>query len=230
MKCINFLYRMKPLSGFILFLFLALFSLSCNTKAQNIPYKVGASFSFEISVITGVDTIIKDTLILQVERKGLIGRLLNLNKSTWSSLKISSYKEKRGINISENRVEIQTPLKLDYLEYENVVIAGYPSFSESMKIKYKSESSHTFVKGYGVLTGKNMKQSYTVVDSAYCNFQDLKLLCKVSIGQNDSHYEEFGEYILKSYYHKDYGFVKLEYLYPSGKKIIFRLIEIENEP
>jgi hypothetical protein len=35
---------------------------------------------------------------------------------------------------------------------------------------------------------------------------------------------------MKSYFHEKYGFMLLEYQYPSDKKIIFRLIAIKNEP
>lgn len=209
---------------------MGMFPLSCTSKDNYSSYKVGSSYLYEVSIITSNDTIVTDTLILKTNKKGILGRLLGMNMSMWTSLSNPSYKEKRGVNLSEGKITIQTPLKLDYLEYEHIVIAGYPTYSSSMKINYSSVSTHTFVKGYGVLSGKALMQSSKIVDSSSCTYNDESYLCKVSKGQNDSHVEEFGLYILKTYFHEEYGFICLEYRYPTDEKIIFRLVDIKNEP
>lgn len=230
MKSIDFPNRRKPQWGFLLSFFIMISQTACVSTAQNTPYRVGASFYYEVTIVTANDSSVIDTLNLKIGRKGVLGSVLGMNMAKWTSLTDSTYQEKRGVILSDDEIEIQTPLKLNYLDYEDIVIAGYPRFSKIMKPTYTSEANHKFVKGYGKLSGKILRQSSTILDSSRCFYNNIEYLCKVAISSNDNHIEDFGRFQMKSYFHEKYGFMLLEYQYPSDKKIIFRLIAIKNEP
>jgi hypothetical protein len=230
MKSIDLLNRRKPLRGFLLFLLIMLSQVACVSTTQNTPYSVDASFYYEVTIVTANDSAIIDTLNLKIKKKGILGSVLGMNMAIWTSLTDSTYQEKRGINLSDDEIEIQTPLKLNYLDYEEIVIAGYPRYSKIMKPTFTSEANHKFIKGYGMLSGKNLKQSSIILDSVICFYKNIEYLCKVAESQNENYIDAFGRYQMKTYFHEKYGFLRLEYLYPSDKRIIFRLVDIKNEP
>lgn len=227
MRFIKFQNGIKPQIGFILFFLISINLVSCISKSQNSLYNIGTSFHFEVSTTDSISQSIVDTLSFEIKDKGLIGNILDMNMVTWKSKRNPLYAEERGINLDENQVEIQMPLKLSYLNFEDIVIAGYPTFSDAMKVGYTSESDHNFLKGYGKLSGKKLKLSSKVLDSSICFYNNQKLICKVTEIKNDNYIDELGLFYLKSYYHKSYGFVFLHYIYPSNKIINFRLIDIK---
>lgn len=215
--------------GIVPFLIMLFTFISCKPKSQNLPYKIGKTFYFEVSIIDRGNRVIVDTLFFEIKNKGVLGRMLGMNMVNWKSKINHLYGEERGINLDGNQVEIQMPLKLNYLNFEDIVIAGYPTFSDIMKIGYTSESDHYFLKGYGKLSGKKLKLFSKVLDSSSCFYKNEELICKVTEIKNDNYIDELGLFYLKSYYHKSYGFVLLQYIYPSNKKITFRLIDIQKK-
>lgn len=222
------LFKQSTILTIILFV---LSITSCQSQDSSIPYKVGQSYLFKITVIDSNSTILQvDTLTMSIKKKGLIGGLLGMNMAEWKSSIYTDNIQKRGINLESDLVEIQMPIKYDYLENENIVIAGYPSYSKSMLIGYTSESDHQFVTGYGKLAGKKLKQYKTLLDSSMVQFQNDSINCKVAEYKNLSAIEEYGLYKLKTFYSTEYGFIKMNYEYPNGKTIKFKLIEIKNEP
>jgi len=222
------LYDMK---NFKLILLTATFIYSCKAQPESIPYQVGQTYYFKVIVQEADSTITKtDTLSMTIRKKGVFGTLFGMNMANWSSESYPNITQKRGININEGSVQIQMPTVYDYLGNENIVIAGYPTFSENMKIGYTSEEKHKFVKGYGKLSGKNITQFSTVVDSINYFFSNDKLFCKVSEGKNLDMVEEFGQYKIRTLYSTEYGFMKIEYVYPDGKQIFIELIERKIEP
>lgn len=217
--------------GFLIFIFFMLLMTSCQTQNSTIPYKVGQSYIFKVTVKDLNSTLLQtDTLTMIIKNKGLIGGILGMNMAEWKSSTFTDNNQKRGINIETDLAEIQMPINYDYLENENLVIAGYPSFSKSMLFGYTSESDHQFVKGYGKLSGEKLKQYKTVTDSSTIQFKNKMLSCKVAEYKNLSAIEEYGLYELKTFYNEKYGFLKMLYKYPNGKNVVFELIEIKNEP
>lgn len=227
MRFIKFQNGIKPQIGFIPFFLISINLVSCISKSQNSLYNIGTSFHFEVSTTDSISQSIVDTLSFEIKDKGILGNLLNMNMATWKSTKDILYAEERGINLDENQVEIQMPIKLSYLNFEDIVIAGYPTFSNAMKVGYTSESDHNFLKGYGKLSGKKLKLSTKVLDSLICFYKNEELICKVTEIKNDNYIDELGSFHLKAYYHKSYGFVLLQYIYPSNKIINFKLIDIQ---
>jgi hypothetical protein len=202
---------------------------SCQSNDSTIPYKVGQQYVFKIFVTDSNSTLLlTDTLTMIIKNKGLIGGILGMNMADWKSSKFTYNDQKRGINLESNLVEIQVPIRYDYLENENIVLAGYPTYSKSMLVGYTSESDHLFAKGYGKLAGKNLKQFQTVLDSTKVKFQNDSLKCIVAEYKNITGIEEYGLYKLKTFYNAEYGFLKMYYEYPNGKVIDFELIRIEN--
>jgi len=63
------------------------------------------------------------------------------------------------------------------------------------------------------------------VNSINYFFSNDKLFCKVSEGKNLDMVEEFGQYKIRTLYSTEYGFMKIEYVYPDGKQIFIELIE-----
>lgn len=109
-------------------------------------------------VCYSIDTIADNSFAMIIKNKGFIGGILGMNMAEWKSSTFKDNNQKRGINLETDLVEIQMPINYDYLENENLVIAGYPSFSKSMLFGYTSKSNHQFVKGYGKLSGERLKQ------------------------------------------------------------------------
>lgn len=203
----------------------------CQPQNSTIPYKVGQSYLFKVTVTDSSTTVLQiDTLTMTIKNKGLIGVILGLNMADWKSSKFSDDDQKRGINLESDLVEIQVPTQYDYLENENIVIAGYPSYSTSMLKGYTSESDHLFAKGYGKLTNKKLKEYKSISDSLMVKFQNDSIACQVADYWNLTGIEEYGLYKLKTFYSSQYGFLKMYYEYPNGKKIVFELIEIQNKP
>jgi len=218
-------------STFLTFILSVLSMTSCQSQNSTIPYKVGQSYLFQVTVTDSNSTILQtDTLTMTIKNKGLIGSIFGMNMADWKSRKFTDNDQERGVNLESDLVEIQMPIQYDYLENENIVIAGYPSYSKSMLIGYTSKSDHQFVKGYGKLAGKKLKQYKTLSDSSMVQFQNDSIKCKVAEYKNLSAIEEYGLYKLKTFYNAEYGFVKMNYKYPNGKVIDFELIEIKNEP
>jgi|SRR5690554_1842679 len=214
----------------VVVLFLMIFAISCKSQNTNTPYKKGKVFVFKVTVSDSNLTEIKsDTLSLEIKNKGLVGILFGMNMAQWESRGLPENKQKRGVNIKSDFVEMQMPIGFNYLENENIAMAGYPSFSETMLIGYSTESEHYFVKGYGKLSGEKIKQHRVVVDSTQIRYKNKTVNCKVSEGGNRSAIDKYGTYKLKSFYNKDLGFVKMIYNYPNGKIIVFDLIGIEEK-
>jgi hypothetical protein len=80
-------------------------------------------------------------------------------------------------------------------------------------------SDQRWKKWTGSITGR-MKYEKQHVESIQTKFGKLK--CQVSSSSSTS---ELGETYLKSYFHKDYGFVKLEYTNIDGSQMILDLAE-----
>jgi len=218
-------------SGFLIFIIFMLSMTSCQIQSSTIPYNVEQSYIFKVTVKDLNSTLLQtDTLTMIIKNKGLIGGILGMNMAEWKSRTFTNNDQKRGINIETDLVEIQMPINYNFLENENLVIAGYPSFSKSMLFGYTSESEHQFVKGYGKLSGKKLKQYKAVTDSSTIQFKNEILSCKVAEYKNLSSIEEYGLYELKTFYNEKYGFLKMLYKYPNGKNVVFELIEIKNEP
>jgi hypothetical protein len=95
---------------------------------------------------------------------------------------------------------------------------------------YTSESDHQFVKGYGKLSNKKLKQYESISNSLKVKFQNNSVTCQAAEYKNLSGIEEYGQYRLKTFYNTQYGFLKMHYEYPNGKNIIFELIKIKNTP
>lgn len=209
-------------------IFILTFSIgSCTAQNNNTPYTAGKTFSFELTVTDSMNTIlIMDTLDVLIKSKSIIGGILGMNQAEWNSTKFPNIKNKRGINLKEGFAEIQMPLNYNYLENENIVIAGYPSYSEDMKVKHSTQSEHYFVKGYGKLKGLKIDQYSEVMDSVKVFYKDKERLCKVRKYKNISHIKQFGQYHLKTYYDMEYGFIQMLFQYPNGKELNFKLIEI----
>lgn len=207
-------------------IFLVIITASCSPQNSQIPYKVGDAYIYKITVMdSNSKEIFIDTLTLIIKDQGIKGAFLDMNMSEWESKKYSEIKQARGINLEKDMVEMQTPTRLDYLEYENIVIAGYPSYSQKMKPGYTSESTHSFSKSYGKLGDLKLKQFSHVIDSSQLKFRDSLINCKVVEHTNQNFIEVLGQYRLQTFYNKDLGFIKMEYHYPNGKKIWFDLIE-----
>lgn len=207
---------------------MVLLSCKSSTTQGSIPYQEGQIYSFEVKINSHLDKMEKvDTLILEIKKKGILGNLLGMNMSEWRSTVNPEYKEVRGINIEADFVDIQMPLQLDYLENENVIIAGYPSFSENLQLGSYSESEHHFPKSYGKLAGKVIQQHKLIVDSAEIEFNNTIQKCKVAEYKNLNGWEEFGLYKMKTYFAEPYGFLKIVYEYPNNTQISLELIAIE---
>lgn len=203
---------------------------ACKNQDTTIPYKVGQSYIYQVTVSDTNSTILQiDTLTMIIKNKGLIGGILGLNMADWKSTKFKEGDQERGINLDLEFVEIQVPTHYDYLENENIVIAGYPSYSKSMLTGYTSESEHQFVKGYGKLTNTKLMQFKKITDSSMVKFQNDSFMCQVAEYNNITGTEKYGLFKLKSFYNNKYGFLKMEYKYPNGKLIDFILIAIKNE-
>lgn len=204
--------------------------LACSaSQSGEIPYRKGTTFYFEATVDSAGKQIAHDTLVMEIKGKKFIGALLGLNFVQWSSKNIPDYSEKRGINISDNSVQIQTPLNVPYMEYENAVIAPYPSFSASTNVNSEITTTHRMALSYGKLGGKTFEQKAAVKDSTQCNYKEEQLSCKVREGHNASHQEKYGKYQSITHYHEDYGFVMIKFVYPNGKEIRLELVEILKE-
>ena len=204
--------------------------IACQNQNANIPYKVGQSYIYQVTVSDSNSTILQiDTLTMIVKNKGLIGGILGLNMADWKSTKFKEGDQERGINLESEFVEIQVPTNYDYLENENIVIAGYPSYSKSMLTGYTSESEHQFIKGYGKLSNTKLMQFKIIKDSSKVKFHNDSFMCQVAEYNNITGAEKYGLFKLKSYYNNEYGFLKMEYKYPNGKVIDFILIAIKNE-
>lgn len=209
---------------------LIILTAACNSQNIEIPYKSGDSYVFKVSVKDSSSNLLElDTLTLTIKKKGITGGFLGMNMGEWKSAKRPESKQERGVNIENDMVEIQTPTRYDYLENENIVIAGYPSFSKSMLVGYTSESKHLFSKSYGKLAENELEQYSEVLDSSEIKYKNEVIECKVKEYKNLNLIDKFGQYNLKTFYHKDYGFVKMYYDYPNGKKIMFELLEIKNQ-
>jgi hypothetical protein len=218
-------------STFLTLIFSILSMTSCQSQDLAIPYKVGQSYLFKVTVTDSNSSILQtDTLTMTIKNKGLIGNILGIYMANWKSSKFTDNNQERGVNLESDLVEIQMPIEYNYLENENLVIAGYPSFSKSMLFGFTTESDHQFVKGYGKLSGNRLKQFKTLSDSSMVQFQNDSFLCKVAEYKNLSGIEEYGLYKLKSFYSTEYGFLRMDYEYPNGKIIEFELIEIKNVP
>ena len=200
----------------------------CNAQ-DGIPYQKGTAFHYKVIADSAGFELNRDTLIMEIKGKNFIGALLGFNFVQWSSKTIPSYSEKRGINIEENSVEIQTPLNVPYMDKENAVIAPYPSFNDDASINTVFTSTHRMALSYGKLAGKTLIQKSTVKDSTQCPYKGEELLCKVREGYNESHQDQYGKYQSITYYHKDYGFVMIKLIYPNEKEIRFELVEIIRE-
>lgn len=229
MRFIKLLSGIKPISGFIPFLILLVTQVCCKSKSNTFPYDVGSSYYYEISIIEKNKGLVVDTLVIEVLNKGIFGSIFGMNMASWTSKLDNTYKETRGINITENAIGIQMPIKVSYLDFEKIVIADYPRYSATMKVDYTSQSEHAFLKGYGNLSGKKIKQSSKLLASSFCSYKKENLNCKVTESKNDNYIDEIGSYHLKAYYHDLYGFILLQYIYPSNKVITFRLIDIQKK-
>lgn len=211
-------------------LLLIILFTSCQSENTEIPYKVDSSHLYKVTVKdSNSEVIIIDTLKFTIKKKGLIGGIFGMNMAEWTSTRYSEQTQERGVNIYKNSVEIQPPTSFDYLENENIVIAGYPTFSAGMLVGFTSESEHFFPKSYGKLDGKELEQHKTVMDSAKVKFNKELINCKVTVYKNVNFIDEFGQYHLKAFYDNEYGFIRLDYTYPKGKKIRFQLIDIKTE-
>ena len=205
-------------------------TIACQNQAATIPYKVGQSYIYKVTVSDTNSTILQiDTLTMKIKNKGLIGGILGLNMADWKSAKFKEGDQERGINLESEFVEIQIPTNYDYLENENIVIAGYPSYSKSMLTGYTSESEHLFVKGYGKLSNTKLIQFKKITDSSMVKFQNHSFKCQVAEYNNLTETEKYGLFKLKTFYNNEYGFLKMEYKYPNGKLIDFILIAVKNE-
>ena len=204
--------------------------IACQNQNETIPYKIGQSYMYKVIVSDTNSTVLQiDTLTLLIKSKGFIGGLLGFNLANWKSTKFKEGDQERGINLESEFVEIQVPTNYDYLENENIVIAGYPSYSKSMLTGYTSESEHQFIKGYGKLSNTKLMQFKIIKDSSMVKFQNDSFMCQVAEYKNTSGIEKYGLYKLKSFYNNEYGFLKMEYKYPNGKVIDFILITVKNE-
>ncbi|HLS31264.1 MAG TPA: hypothetical protein VK021_10435 [Flavobacteriaceae bacterium] len=211
-------------------LFSIILVISCQSQNTETPYKVGNSYLYKVTVKdSNSEVIIIDTLKFTIKKKGVIGGIFGMNMAEWTSAKSPDNKQERGINIDKNSVEIQPPAGFDYLENENIVIAGYPSFSAEMLVGSTSESDHFFPKSYGKLAGKELKQHKVVRDSAEVKFKEEMINCKVTAYKNLSLIDEFGQYHLKAFYNNEYGFIRMDYTYPNEKELRFQLVDIESE-
>ncbi len=209
-----------------LFLTVFCFSLSSCSVSQRyeIPYQKGTTFYYEAVVDSGGQQIIKDTLIMEIKGKKFIGALLGLNFVQWSSKTNPNYSEKRGINLRERSVELQTPLNVPYMENEFAVIAPYPKYDADLNVNSTSTITHRLALSYGKLGGKTIEQTSTVKDSAQCSYLGKELECKVREGHNVSLQDKYGKYSTVTHYHEDYGFVMIKLFYPNGKEISLNLV------
>ena len=215
---------------FASFIFFGL-TLSCSSPSSSpsIPYQTGQSYQFKTTVLDSNSTVlIVDTLTLTIHKKGIIGALLGMNMAKWTSVKYPYQKETRGVNLTANSVDIQMPLQFDFLENENIVIAGYPSFSNSMAIGTTTISNHHFPKSYGKLAGNEIDQYKIVVDSAIASYKGQPVPTQVAQYKNLTGVHKFGAYELQTFYSTEFGFLKMNYTYPNHKTITFELIDIIN--
>src|SRR5699024_3184029 len=116
-------------SQFLTIILLLILIVSCQSQNTETPYKVGNSYLYKVTVKdSNSEVIIIDTLKFTIKKKGVIGGIFGMNMAEWTSTKRPGSKQERGVNIDKNSVEIQPPAGFDYLENENIVIAGYPTF------------------------------------------------------------------------------------------------------
>lgn len=217
-------------NNYLSLLFIIFILLSCNSfdSQSSTPYKAGQIYRFDVEMNSTIDeSEIVDTLILEIKNRGVLGNLLGMNMSEWRSTNNPNYKEERGINITSDFIELQMPMQLDYLENENIIIAGYPSFFQNMPTGSYSESEHHFPESYGKLAGQVLKQYKVIIDSAEIEFNNKTYRCKVSNYENMNAIDEFGLYQMRTYYSEQHGFLKILYEYPNNKRISLNLIDIE---
>lgn len=216
--------RGKAFIAFILCLLL----FSCSNMDNVIPYSKGASYTYVVTVQSEDEILAIDTLILTIEKGGLMSNLSGVWEINWSSKIEKDNDGSRGLDISDGDIELQIPILYDYLEKENLAIAPYPRYSNTSQIGYSFELSHKFLKGYGKLEGVHIRQKMVVEDSKPILFKGKQLECQVITGENISEVEKLGIYRVKTYYNIEYGFLKMIYNYPNGKLIKFELINSPN--
>lgn len=210
-----------------LLFFLILSFFSCQAQNGQDAYREGVVNAFEVyeKINDNSDFRLIDTLSVEIQGKGLLGRLFGMNMSYWTSTSNTSYSEKRGFNISEGEAELQTPLQRPYLDGALIAIAPYPSYSSAWSKGTSSISEHHYPKSYGALNGKVINQYKELMEEAIKTpWKGSEVECVFVEGYNTSLIEEYGQYFMRSYYNKEHGFILIQFTFPDGRLIELRRI------
>ncbi len=213
---------------YILSISLLLVTTLCGCKEEEkAPFTTGSSFAYATAYTSPDGRKTKyDTLRFTIQERDITSYALDLKKIRWENTR-HDYYQIRGLNTKDNMVELQLPINYAGFENENMAIAGHPTVSLSGSPVYTMESEDTYVKGYGALAGLTMKQHSAYLRDTSVEFDGELLRCQLLVRYNTSHLDTFGRYYLTFTYNPTYGFMTMDYRYPNGRHITFRLIDVE---
>lgn len=212
----------------ILSVSLLLLATLCGCKEQEkAPFTTGSSFAYAVAYTTpdGRKTQY-DTLRYTIQQRDITSYALDLKKIRWENTR-HDYYQVRGLNTEDDMVELQLPINYRGFENENIAIAGHPTVSLTGGAGYTMDAEDTYLKGYGKLSGLTVKQHSAYLRDTTIDFDGKHVTCRLLERYNTSHRDTFGRYYLVFTYNPTYGFMTMDYNYPNGRHITFRLIDVE---
>jgi len=207
-----------------IYLFLPHCSISQNTK--NV-YSNGDSILFYAYTIqNNEDTTHTDSILMVIEDNPLTQTFFNQIQISYNYLSRldkngKTIIEKTGIVVDSNYVYIHPPRK-SFMSFAE--IPPQPSINLPPQIGTKKETKLKIIKGWGSLNGKTISQRSEIM-----KIEPLKLFDKtyegsvLTKGTNTSHIQELGEFTIKHWFKKDFGFIRLRYEKPKGDVIDIKL-------
>ncbi len=183
-------------------------------------FQVGREWTYKAYFLNSEnDTVDSQNVILKVPGGGFFGQI----KINWLYKKPKG-RETTGVIENAKEVWIHPPRMGDFRFTE---LAPFPEIQKPFKKGKKWKSILKIGGGWNEWEGLSVKNSYEIIgqtdvstpmgDFGNCWQVDAKGESKIGI------------FVLKLYFHPEYGFVFMEYHKPSGESVIFELVKVKFE-
>ncbi|MBL7719370.1 MAG: hypothetical protein JNL72_11080 [Flavipsychrobacter sp.] len=211
---------------YLLLLFITLVLLTSCEQPERAPFTTGSQFVYATSYTSsGGRKTQYDTLVFTIQERDITTYSPDLKKIKWENTR-HNYYQFRGLNTKDGIVALQLPINYRGFDQELIAVAGHPTVSLNQPAGYSLDKVNTYTDGYGLLTGRTITQRIKDVKDTSILFDGVLLDCRQLQSHNISPHDSLGQFILHYTYNPAYGFITLNYQYPSGKRISMRLIDV----
>ena len=192
---------------------ISLFLLCGCSSRKPIVYQFGETYTFGVLFINEKGDTIDNCEIKMKPSKTSPWGLYGLRYDYGSCLGNPAYYEETSYSDNEKGIELHPP-RMGALTFTGIL--PYPSYAYPIGCSVSASGQIDIQQStFTQATGKTIQYKYEQQGIDTIQFRGNAIECYIVQGENTSHHQDLGHYLVTYWFHPKYGFVQWEYILPN---------------